>query len=50
MMGNFGVANVSPDESWVTDGSWCPKAGNSGELQLARIRWGQPNRLIAKQQ
>ncbi len=46
MMGNFGVCNASPDESWVTDGSWCPKAGNSGELQLARIRWSKPSRLV----
>ncbi|MDR3406536.1 MAG: hypothetical protein P4L99_28890 [Chthoniobacter sp.] len=45
MMGNFGVANVSANESWVTDGSWCPKAGNTGELQLARVRWSKPNRL-----
>ena len=47
MMGNFGIANVSANESWVTDGSWCPKAGNAGELQLARIRWSQPNALVA---
>ena len=47
MMGNFGIANVSANESWVTDGSWCPKAGNSGELQLARVRWSQPNTLAA---
>ena len=47
MMGNFGIANVSPNESWVTDGSWCPKAGNSGELQLARVRWSKANRLVA---
>jgi len=47
MMGNFGVANASSGESWVTDGSWCPKAGNSGELQLARIRWSKPNRLVS---
>jgi hypothetical protein len=47
MMGNFGVANVSANESWVTDGSWCPKAGNRGELQLARIRWNRPNRLVS---
>ena len=47
MMGNFGVANVSANESWVTDGSWCPKLGNSGELQLARIKWSLPNRLVA---
>jgi hypothetical protein len=45
MMGNFGVASVSANESWVTDGSWCPKAGNTGELQLARIRWSRPNAL-----
>ncbi len=43
MMGNFGVANITPAESWVTDGSWCPKAGNTGELQLARIKWSRPN-------
>ncbi|MEP6670087.1 MAG: sialidase family protein [Chthoniobacter sp.] len=47
MMGNFGIANISAGESWVTDGSWCPKAGNSGELQLARIKWSKPNRLRA---
>lgn len=47
MMGNFGVANISPIESWVTDGSWCPKTGNSGELQLARLSWNRPNRLVA---
>ena len=46
MMGNFGVCNASANESWVTDGSWCPKAGNSGELQMARIRWNRPNALV----
>lgn len=45
MIGNFGVNNASATESWITDGSWCPKAGNRGELQLARIRWSAPNRL-----
>lgn len=45
MMGNFGINNASATESWVTDGSWCPKAGNRGELQLARIQWSLPNRL-----
>ena len=48
MMGNFGVVNASPSESWVTDGSLCPKNGNSGELQLARIRWSQPNALAVQ--
>jgi hypothetical protein len=46
MMGNFGVCNASKDESWVTDGSWCPKKGNSGELQLARVKWSRGNGLI----
>jgi hypothetical protein len=47
MMGNFGIANVSATESWVTDGSWCPKVGNAGELQLARVTWARPNALVA---
>ncbi len=47
MMGNFGVANISANESWITDGSWCPKVGNSGELQIARLRWNRTNRLVA---
>ena len=47
MMGNFGVCNIAPSESWVTDGSWCPKAVNSGEVQLARVQWARPNRLVA---
>jgi hypothetical protein len=46
MMGNFGVCNAAANESWVTDGSWCPKTGNSGELQLARISWSRPNALV----
>lgn len=45
LLGNFGVANVGPDESWVTDGAWRPKRGNQGELQIGRIRWSRPNRL-----
>lgn len=45
-MGNFGVCNVSAMESWVTDGSWCPKT-NEGELQLARVKWSQPNGLVS---
>ena len=44
IMGNFGICHVSPEESWVTDGSWCPKT-NKGELQLARVKWSRPNLL-----
>lgn len=45
-MGNFGVCNASPNESWVTDGSWCPKT-NTGELQLARVKWSRANGIVA---
>jgi hypothetical protein len=46
MMGNFGICSASASESWVTDGSWCPKNGNRGELQLARVRWSRPNAAV----
>jgi hypothetical protein len=46
IMGNFGVCNVTPTESWVTDASWCPK-NNNGELQLARVKWSRPNALMS---
>ncbi len=45
LMGNFGINNASPDESWVTVGSWCPKDMSRSELLLARIRWAVPNAL-----
>ena len=44
-MGNFGVYNASADESWVTDGSWCPKDTSKGELQLARVKWAKGDGL-----
>ncbi|MEO6244642.1 MAG: sialidase family protein [Opitutaceae bacterium] len=47
LMGNFHTLNVTPDESWVTVGEWQPKNGIHGDLLLARIRWAQPNRLVA---
>lgn len=43
--GNFHPVNVSPDESWVTDGEMLPKRGYRGDLLLARIRWSKPNAL-----
>lgn len=46
--GNFGIMNASADESWVTDGSWCPKDNNRGELQLARVSWSRPNTLAPR--
>lgn len=46
MMGNFHVTNASPDESWVTVGSWLPKHSARGDTLLARVRWTVPNRLV----
>ena len=43
--GNFHPVNVSPEESWVTDGEMIPKRGFRGDLLLARIRWSRPNKL-----
>lgn len=45
--GNFHPVNVSPEESWVTDGEIIPKRGYRGDLLLARIRWAKPNRLVS---
>jgi hypothetical protein len=46
-MGNFGVATVSPDETWVTvsEGMWgeARARGAKGATLLARIRWNRPN-------
>jgi hypothetical protein len=44
--GNFHTTNVSPGESWVTDGEMLPKHGFRGDLLLARIRWNRPNRSV----
>jgi hypothetical protein len=44
--GNFHPVNVSPDESWVTDGEMLPKRGYKGDLLLSRIRWSVRNRLV----
>lgn len=46
MMGNFHVTNASPDESWVTVGSWLPKHSARGDTLLAKVRWTVPNRLV----
>lgn len=46
--GNFHPVNVSPDESWVTDGEMIPKRGYRGDLLLSRIRWAKPNQLARR--
>jgi hypothetical protein len=50
--GNFGAADLSPNESWVTvsEGVWDEAArrrGAKGLTWLARVKWSKPNRLSA---
>ncbi|SHN33082.1 hypothetical protein SAMN04488057_12121 [Cyclobacterium lianum] len=57
-LGNFGVTDVSPQETWVTVAEWMqfsgkystPEAngavqqyGSDGSVFVAKIRWNQPN-------
>ena len=50
-LGNFGVANISPNETWVTVGECmyspeCTKRGADGSVFAARIKWSEPNTLL----
>ena len=50
-LGNFGVTDVSPDETWVTVTEWmqpkgCEKYGSDGSVFVARLHWKRPNRLV----
>ena len=51
MLGNFGAASITPDESWVTDAEYIlgttPHArGADGSTWLGRVQWSEPNQLI----
>jgi len=46
IMGNFQTTNITPGESWVTDGEMLPKHGFRGNLQLGKILWNRPNTLL----
>lgn len=50
-LGNFGVCDVSPDETWVTvaENMYSPKVqeyGSDGSVWVARIQWKKPNKLF----
>lgn len=50
-LGNFSVADVSKNETWVTVSEWmqpngCEKYGSDGSVFVARIHWNKPNRLF----
>jgi hypothetical protein len=49
-LGNFGVVNVTRDETWVTVTEWmqpkgCERHGSDNSVYAARIQWKKPNRL-----
>ena len=52
-MGNFGIVNVSPAESWVITTEWMQphrpdlwkKYGTDNRIFCARIQWSRPNRF-----
>lgn len=43
--GNFGVCNVTPDETWVVDCLVGAKPG-ANNVYLAKIRWSRPNQMV----
>ena len=55
-LGNFGVTDVSPEETWVTVSEWMQtwgpnyvmkvnnKYGSDGSVFVARIHWSRPNK------
>lgn len=57
-LGNFGVTNISKDETWVTVAEWMQtwgpkhampvnnKYGSDGSVFVARIHWNKPNRAV----
>lgn len=51
MLGNFGAAAITPDESWVTDSEYIltgmPHAkGADGTTWLGRVKWSRPNQFV----
>ena len=47
-LGNFGVTQISPKETWVTTAEWmqpkgCEKYGSDGSVWVAKIHWSKPN-------
>ncbi len=50
-LGNFGVTDVSENETWVTVAEWMQpkgveKYGSDGSVFVARIHWNSPNKLF----
>ena len=48
-LGNFGVTDISPEETWVTTSEWMQprgveKFGSDGSVFISRIHWKKPNK------
>ena len=53
-LGNFGVVDISPFETWVTVTEWmqpigAEKHGSDNSIFIARLRWKQPNQLVREE-
>ncbi len=51
-LGNFGVTDVTENETWVTVAEWMQpkgveKYGSNGSVFLARIHWDKPNKRMS---
>ena len=51
-LGNFGVVDVSPNETWVTVAEWMQprgveKRGSDNSLHVIKLNWNRPNHLLA---
>jgi hypothetical protein len=51
-LGNFGVCDVSKEETWVTVSEWMQphgveKYGSDGSVFVAKIKWNKPNQLVS---
>ena len=52
MLGNFGAAAITPNESWVTDAEYMAEGkvhprGANGSVFASRVQWSQPNKNLA---
>lgn len=50
-LGNFGVVDINPDETWVTVTEWMQpqgveEYGSDNRIYVARILWSFPNELV----
>jgi len=51
-LGNFGVVDVSPGETWVTVAEWMQprgveKRGSDNSVHVVKLKWNRPNRLLS---